>query len=1727
VIEEVKGDLEQSRRPKGANAGTPSVPPETLNQVQALYDQGLHIQAHRLATDFAPLKCWAGSKARILAGRLAGNLGAYRLACVLHWRAWRSDPTDADLVAYHACSIHRRRGPLAALEFLERTAGTVATNGNVDGELHLLTCRAMVASDFRDFSTSEQFLAEAAALLPNHPWLAVVRSRVMEAQDRYPEALECARASLQHRACYIPGIHAVSHTLQLLDRDEEAFAFLSQASRSVENMHVVRDLYLLQMKLDRHDEANASLKWFVSLAPLAEKAETQWIQSQNLTLHCLRDDRQAALAFAEQMDQAANRELVQRLKADVHYRRKRLKVPFVRQHHMTCAPATLSAISRYWKQPAGHLEVAEAICYDGTPSHSERNWAETNGWFVREFRLTWDAAVSLLDRGIPFTLTTSGTTSGHLQAVVGYDECRQTLSIRDPYVYHTSEFAIAPLLEGQRATGPRGMALVPAENRSLLDDLDLPEAKLYDHLHCVERALARHQRAEAIATSLRLQAEAPNHRLALTALRAIAAYDGNRPALLQCVEALLKQFPTDDHLNLVRLNCLRDLARRSDRLGALERLCLRPGADPIFWQQYAQELASDGRMHGTAREWIRWGLRYRPTSPDFIQTWANLLWDERDFARASRYYRLAACIAEKSEGYSRSYFISTRQVRQTDTAIDFLRERNERLGARSGNPACTLVESLNLLRRTAEAFHALDQSLARRPADGDLRLFAADFYGRFSRFEKAELLLREAQPNASAVAWNRTAATVAGYHNRKKDALAHWKTVLELEPLAHDAIRATTFLLEETEGRQNALEFLDNLCQRFPFSCPLLALRIERVGEDGPEAVIPHIRTLIDVNPADAWAWRELALTLGAQGKWAQANQAAQEGLRLEPHNSRSYSTIGELHLLQNQREEAHIHFGRAVRLEVDNEYAVRQFVDTAANLEARKQALGDIATELRTQVIVHGALSAYQTATRGVLRAEDVQGLLQEALRARPDLWQAWSVLIHQHLDTGDYNEGHKLALQACERFPLLPKIWMDLARAEQARLNAPAEIAALERALELNPAFAGASQELAAAYERQFELAKARQVLEAAIAANPLDPFNHGWLAHVLWKQGDRAGAISRVQHALQFHPGYDWAWTALRKWGTETGSPELATGLARELTRLRGGEARSWLLLANCLSPDTQEEELFAALRQALTLNPRCEEAFDQGARALARLGRFDEALAYCAPSNIHPLPPRLLLRAAQVESRRGNLSGAIKRAEQALQEYPGYYGGWQLLAEWQAQNQDLDLASQAAQKMCDLAPLQPVPLGYLGDLKLRLNDRRGARAAFERAFALDPDYTYAGHELFALLLESREFDAAEKTLAKLKAGPADQALLAAVKLAAERGELKQALADFENLCAMEKASAWCIGNAAEALRSKIPRPQLDQIVRRQIETGHCGDGIAQVWIERETSRGRWNLHARLTVLVEQGAPGRRAVVDYLGRLGDALKKARQNHNFLTNLTLRFHFKRVLKKHRSWLAADTEAWGKVGFVLTSVGSTQKAIDWLSDWKRMPQAESWMLYNLILMLHRKGRYDDCLEIIRHAKTLRHEGDLYETFVLWSAFEEAVHGNWSPAEASLSCLSNDRIKDDDRPLWTMSRLLVDNSRKTRAERIEASPAVRASLAKSFQRNLPYQHPKYTRDAYWRFIKIISLDRAALRLWGWWFYRKHSWFGVALVILFLPLVIAFPPSAILFAVLGIRVLRRR
>src|SRR5262249_6165023 len=148
--------------------------------------------------------------------------------------------------------------------------------------------------------------------------------------------------------------------------------------------------------------ARANWERFVELSPLLEESDLKWLNGRRADAAYYCGDYETARQLAEQSDSHFFKKVAERMKqADDAPRRKVLPVSFIRQHHMTCAPATLTMLSRHWKKQAEHLSVAEQICYDGTTHYSERKWAEGNGYVTREFCVNLDDAVKLIDRGVP------------------------------------------------------------------------------------------------------------------------------------------------------------------------------------------------------------------------------------------------------------------------------------------------------------------------------------------------------------------------------------------------------------------------------------------------------------------------------------------------------------------------------------------------------------------------------------------------------------------------------------------------------------------------------------------------------------------------------------------------------------------------------------------------------------------------------------------------------------------------------------------------------------------------------------------------------------------------------------------------------------------------------------------------------------------------------------------------------------------------------------------------------------------------------------------------------------------------------------------------------------------------------------------------------------------------------------------------------------------------------
>src|SRR3989442_2759607 len=257
-----------------------TITPADVQELRELYERGLCLQAYQKAQAFGSFPSWSDTQALVMAGRLAANLGAPRLARRLHFRAYQHDRTCPEAQYYFALGVYDSRGPLVVWNLLKQWGDPTEASARTRSDL--FTLRARAAGALRDFETAEQWLDRAEKLHPNEAWHWVEKCHLLEAEDRYDEALDAARRSLELHpyAWYRPGAQATAHLLQLLNRDREALDFLAQAVEQIENGPLLLQMASLQVELGLFPEARQTYENFIHFAPLLDDDMRKWLDVQ-------------------------------------------------------------------------------------------------------------------------------------------------------------------------------------------------------------------------------------------------------------------------------------------------------------------------------------------------------------------------------------------------------------------------------------------------------------------------------------------------------------------------------------------------------------------------------------------------------------------------------------------------------------------------------------------------------------------------------------------------------------------------------------------------------------------------------------------------------------------------------------------------------------------------------------------------------------------------------------------------------------------------------------------------------------------------------------------------------------------------------------------------------------------------------------------------------------------------------------------------------------------------------------------------------------------------------------------------------------------------------------------------------------------------------------------------------------------------------------------------------
>ncbi len=1561
---------------------------EILPHMQELYDRAQYPAAYEAGKPLGPLKSWPGTTARLLAARLAMQLGAPRLARALIFTTWRQAPQDPEACFFYAHDLTQRGGPWRGWRFLQEVGEMPAAPRVLRAQwfgLHAI-CLAVL----RDFGRAEQWMERAEELASDDPFVWVQRSVVLGCEDRCEEALAAALGARELRPWYRPAVEATVEQLLQLDRQQEALELLDQANQRLTSGLLVWRQAGLLADMERFEETWSLCAKIAELLPLMEKRAVQELAGLRAhTAYCC-GKLEEALRFSREAESPFFEQMAQRLESGQVGCRKLLPVPFVRQHHKTCAPATVVSLSRYWDKPADQLQVAREICYGGTPAHEQRSWAERNGFRVREFRVTWESAVALIDRQVPFAMQLSTADWAHLLAVIGYDSRLRTLLVRDPARPGLGEFGADKLLEESRATGPRGTAMVPREKGALLDGLELPEEEIYEQLDRVACCLRSHQGEEARQVVEKLERDHPGHRLCIEARARLASYDGDPATGLKCTERLLEQFPDAAMFRMLMLSFLTELARREQRLELLREACHGPHTAVVYWQRYAAELSDDARQHPQAAYWLRRAIRADPTAGENYRLLGNIQWTRQRREEALGLYRFGACLEETDEQCAHTYFVASHHLRRTEEALGLLRDRFERYGGQSGWPARTLGWALLHLDRFEEMFALLQAALRLRPDDGDLLLFAAEMHASCAQEARAGELLEAARSVAHPHQWLRTAAELARRRGELETARRYWCQLVEAEPLALDAQRTLARLLFETQGTDAAAEHLQGVVGRFPHSYGLRVALIEYLREADPAAWESAIRQLLEIHPADAWTHRELACALAASGRFDEALASAEEARRLDPSAPNGYVIAGHIFHDLDRQDEARQSYRRAIRLSVDEEAAIAGLIAACRTRQQREDELMFVYEELVRQVIFGDGLLSFREYAAGTLEPETLLEVFREALDVRPDLWHAHCALIRQLTAMGRTDEALARAARAAEQFPLLPRIWLELAAVRWARGELAEEIEVLIRAVELNPSWDASVRALADAHQRAGDPEKARKALQRALASEPANPILHRSLAGVLRKLGDLEGALDHWAKAVRIEPSFLDAWSELQHWASESSRPELPRQLARQLVGDRPYDRWCWFLLADVLDAPDERGESTDALQRVLELDPRMIPAHQLRIRRLLEDGQPDEARAACHPAVFGDAPPPILrLEAARVEGRCGRLQQAIEQCRAIVDDDPAFLPAWNYLAECSADTGQDQQFLEAAEQVVRLEPDDPVSWGCLGAARIQTGNRQRAKEALARAIEMAPGYEFAAVELFGMQLEDGQTQQALRTL-EATAAHLRPPLVCELRArsAAATNDAQGAEEALRELCRDPGEEGANLLGAVSALAKAEMAETIDAVLRPELDRPDTLRAVGNGWA---AARIGVNLVADCISWLEHNGE---AGACWWGVAEEVLCELAERSD-------RAEVVRMLKRHGERLRAHNATWSAMGHALTQIGDPPKAVRWMGDWNSRQELAPRHLFPLAGALWELDRLDEAMQVSRHGVNLPPD-PAARYFRLGLAALALVQGDVESAGASL-----------------------------------------------------------------------------------------------------------------------------
>lgn len=1541
-------------------------------EIESLLEQGKALSALQQAQHYwGHHQEWHTLQQLLVGAKVFAQLGLRRKALACRFVAWRHHPDDPQAIYCYVSGQLERRGPLRALRLLKQY-GEIATQ-DASLQADWLALKASVYSFYRDWETAGSLMAQAEQLAPDSQWIQVEKAALLERQDDYAGAWTVLEPLLakNNRNAILMGAH-----LKTLQNDRDgAIALLQQGMAALENVTIPLRLSRLYQEADRWPEAHACLVHAQSFVTDPRDLE-QNLSIANFEQAMAEGDLARAAEALERVRSGFHKVVRENLqRADASKKKVLLDVPFVRQHHMTCAPATLSSLFGYWQQHADHLDIVEAICYDGTPNHAERRWAEQQGWHVREFCLEPDIAFALIDRGVPFTLSTVEPGSAHLQAVVGYDQRLGLYLVRDPYFPSIQEFLIEQTGEYYRSSGPRCLALVPPEQAQLFDGLTFPDSEFYDAYYQVQEALDQHQSKVALQRFQQMQARQKDHRLTLMAERSLARYDQDALRELTVIEQLLQLFPQDINLQVSKAYVLGYLARFQEQIDYLEQQVAQaqPYPHPYLVEQLASALAKDNRQARHASAHLQYILYRQPTNAAALWMLAGAHWDLAEYEQAYEYYRLCSTLQDKHEGYVTSFFRAARYLKHTEKALQRLQQRIDHFGHLSIYPYESLYFALRELSREQEGIVVLEQARQVHPASGDLVVRLARAYMHNGRINDAILLCNEHKATLSELDRLHLAAEVAGLRNQWQKQVEYHEQILKRQPLNHYIIDQQATLLGRHQGDDAAIAFVERCLALNPRDRDLLFLKLDWMYQRPLAEREQFARSVVELHPRDCEAYVRLARIQQQQRTLADAEASATTACEINPYDRQAAIALGDILLQQEAVERAHKVFRSVVDRAVDADGVFQRLLNCCDDFEAKQAELRHIHGQLMAQTSYGNGILEYLDVARDLVQDEDLLAFLEQACELRPDLWQAW-VARAMHLKTMDrLDEAARIIDEAKRRFPLLPRVYLESGRIRFVAQQFDTALRDVQEALRQSPQWMAAITQSLMILEAQNRHEEALKQLQGYVTHMPTSAVLHGYLADTLMLLERREDAIDAIEKALQLDAYYGWAWDRFPELVAGTARQARPLELAKEILQRQPHNVVVW---QKCIEFEPDYAARMALMEQALALHPKNEDLNLLKCNILFKAHQIQQIrqLIHDPKWKGNP-PPALAAYEAWVEAKYQRFDEATAMMRDVVARHPYYYDGWRLLAQWAQRREAYAEAVEFTNTCLRLAPHAPATLTMAAEIFLEavnhgvtVDDNR-INACLEKAVTLDPRNTYNALTWLDYLIEKQDWFAVSRARGIIHCDKGNPYFLVRYLQAALRDhKLAVATELFDALMHYQNDNEWLFETSYQEYARADLWDTLRQRLTLYLEDADCNPAIGRLWAQYGLDR--------------EGKP--EAILKYLAPFDVGSARWREAMEaILARKEYRKQAEAVLRKHAKAAQADPRVWSLVMFHYARHELWLKVRQWGRDHWQRSENNAWAVYLYGHGLRLGGRWNEAIRVNEYAATLPGD-DYYDKILIW-----------------------------------------------------------------------------------------------------------------------------------------------